>query len=394
MSSYFEPGTYALQNAGAGWSYTVNGDTMRFEVRADERASFDPTRVERSEIASYKEVEFNRTYTMSYKMMIEPGAANTADWMVLGQVHQFEDPDDLGCSPPFAIELQGEYMQLDIRTTADAITSTPPSANIIWKDSAPVERGHWYDIKLEVRFDPFGNGLVNMWRDGVQVAHYEGPLGYNDQRGGYWKFGAYREASQETIAVQYAGISLVEGAKFGSSGNDQLYGSVGDDTLYGGYGNDTLDGAGSNDILKGGAGRDTLRGETGNDQLWGGLSNDSLIGGSGKDIFVFNTKLGTATTDRTVNLDTLTDFSVLYDTIYLDNAIFRKLGAGSLSSPRKLNATHFTIDAAKDANDYIVYNSKTGYLSYDVDGSGAKAAVEFAKLKAGFKMTCANFYVV
>ena len=110
---------------------------------------------------------------------------------------------------------------------------------------------------------------------------------------------------------------------------------------------------------------------------------------------MFDTKLGTATTDRTVNLDAITDFSVPYDTIWLDNAIFRKLGSGSLTSPRKLSSKFFTIgDKAKDANDYLIYNAKTGYLSYDADGSGAGKAIEFARLKTGLKLTYADFCVV
>jgi len=181
----------------------------------------------------------------------------------------------------------------------------------------------------------------------------------------------------------------------GTAAADVIVGGSGSDRLTGAAGNDILKGGSNNDILKGDAGRDTLRGDAGNDKLWGGLSNDTLTGGSGKDIFVFNTKLGTATTDRTVNLDTITDFSVPYDTIWLDNAIFRKLGSGTLTSPKKLSSKFFTIgDKAKDKDDYLIYNNKTGYLSYDADGSGTGKAVEFAKLKAGLKITYADFYVI
>jgi Ca2+-binding RTX toxin-like protein len=113
------------------------------------------------------------------------------------------------------------------------------------------------------------------------------------------------------------------------------------------------------------------------------------MGGLGQDAFVFNAKLGTAKTDRKVNFDTITDFSVAEDTIWLDNAVFKKLG-------RKMSKSSFEIGSkAGDKNDYIIYNKKTGYLSYDADGSGSKyKAVEFAKLGKNLKMTYADFYVI
>ena len=38
--------------------------------------------------------------------------------------------------------------------------------------------------------------------------------------------------------------------------------------------------------------------------------------------------------------------------------------------------------AALDANDYLVYNNRTGVVSYDADGSGTAAApVAFAKIE-------------
>jgi len=144
----------------------------------------------------------------------------------------------------------------------------------------------------------------------------------------------------------------------------------------------------SNELV-GNAKGNVLSGMAGNDTLWGGLGNDTLHGGSGKDVFVFNTR------PKTGNRDLIKDFSVVHDTIWLDNAVFTKIGAGSLSSPRKLASKYFTVGTkATDPYDRIIYDKKTGYLSYDADGSGKGAAVIFAKLAAGLKMTYADFYVV
>jgi len=145
----------------------------------------------------------------------------------------------------------------------------------------------------------------------------------------------------------------------------------------------------SNELV-GNAKGNVLSGLAGNDTLWGGLGNDVLYGGSGRDVFVFNTR-----PNKSTNRDMIKDFSVVDDTIWLDNAVFAKIGAGSLSSPRKLASKYFTVGSkATDPYDRIIYDKKTGYLSYDADGSGKGAAVIFAKVAAGLKMTSADFYVV
>jgi Ca2+-binding RTX toxin-like protein len=143
-------------------------------------------------------------------------------------------------------------------------------------------------------------------------------------------------------------------------------------------------------VLVGTSRADRLMGGDGNDRLSGGLGKDVLTGGQGKDIFVFDTKPNTKT-----NLDTVTDFSVADDTIWLDNKYLKKLGKGSAAKPGKLNKKVFKVaDKAKDGNDYLVYNKKTGVLSYDEDGSGAKAAVQIAKLSKGLKLTADDFFVI
>jgi len=149
------------------------------------------------------------------------------------------------------------------------------------------------------------------------------------------------------------------------------------------------------DKLTGSAKADRITGDKDANILFGLSGNDTLRGHAGKDAFVFNSKLGTAKSDRKVNFDTLTDFSVKDDSVWLDNAIFKKLGKGTELKPGRLAKKFFTIgDKAKDKDDYLIYNKKTGVLSYDADGSGSKAPIEFAKLAKNLKMTAADFLII
>ena len=141
-------------------------------------------------------------------------------------------------------------------------------------------------------------------------------------------------------------------------------------------------GGSGQDKLDGGTGNDTLYGGAGNDQLTGGLGRDTLTGGAGNDSFIFNTKLGGN------NVDTITDFTVPGDTMSLDHNVFSALGVGGLS------AADFVIgSAAQDASDHIIYNSVTGALYYDSNGSAAGGMTQFAQLDKGLLLTNADFII-
>lgn len=233
--------------------------------------------------------------------------------------------------------------------------------------------------------------------------------------------------------VLYAGAGndrLVSG-----NGNDLLYGEAGKDVLVGGSGNDTLDGGAGIDNLTGGEGNDTyyvdslkdkvqesagngndtvvasinyslqkmttienltldevsgsgnltavgnqlanvltgnsaanlLDGAAGNDTLEGGAGADTLVGGAGADHFVFSSLDG--------KLDVVRDFTA-DDVLVLDASVFTRVAAGLFAG----NLVSGSTAVAADANDYLLFNTGTGVLSWDADGSGAGAAVQIARL--------------
>ncbi|MHC2089233.1 calcium-binding protein [Methylobacterium sp. CM6244] len=161
----------------------------------------------------------------------------------------------------------------------------------------------------------------------------------------------------------------------GSGSRDFITGSQLKNTLLGLDGNDTLRGLAGNDRLSGGDGADIL---------FGGLGKDILTGGSGHDTFVFD-----STPNAVSNVDRIVDFSVSDDRIRLDHPVFAALAKGHLTSDA------FIIGAkATDADHRILYNSKTGAVSYDADGNGGASAVQFATLDANLKLTADDFYVL
>jgi len=146
-----------------------------------------------------------------------------------------------------------------------------------------------------------------------------------------------------------------------------------------------IHGNGGSNLLLGEAGSDSLSGADGNDRLDGGLGADLLTGGAGADQFHFTTALGGG------NIDQITDFAPGVDRIVLAGEAgepFAALAAGNLTVSAFRNGA-----VALDANDFLLYDSSTGALFYDVDGSGAGAAVRFATLQTGLSLSAASFTV-
>ncbi|SUA44037.1 Iron-regulated protein frpC [Neisseria zoodegmatis] len=221
----------------------------------------------------------------------------------------------------------------------------------------------------------------------------------------------------------------------GNKAANNIYGGAGEDTLNGGEGDDYLDGGTGTDKLNGGTGNDTymvddagdvvtedenegnadhvfssidytlgnhlehltligttaitgqgnegnntimgngadntLNGMAGDDRIIGGAGSDTLTGGEGRDVFVFDTEL-----DGSV--DTITDFKVGEDMIELKATIFDSL----------------TTNTMAEWDQYVKYDSNTGYLTYDKDGSGKGDAIHFATLNANLNIEQNSFQVV
>jgi len=126
-----------------------------------------------------------------------------------------------------------------------------------------------------------------------------------------------------------------------------------------------------------------LYGNNGANTLNGGAGGDYLQGYGGADSFAFTTALGGG------NVDQIADFVSGTDKILLDDAVFTGFGLGALPANAFVAGTQ-----AGDADDRIVYNSATGQLFFDADGSGAGAQVLFATLDGHPPLNAGDFTVI
>ncbi|MFM9937401.1 MAG: calcium-binding protein [Novosphingobium sp.] len=163
---------------------------------------------------------------------------------------------------------------------------------------------------------------------------------------------------------------------YGNAANNTLTGNAGDNTLSSATGNDRLNGLGGNDTLYGGFDNDALFGGDGDDKLYGGLGRDVLTGGVGADRFFFDSG-----PDAKLNFDKITDFVSGTDKLILSKNTFTGFAVGGALAEGAFQSGA-GVTTAKDADDRLIYNTTTGKLYYDADGSdAASSAVLVAILK-------------
>jgi len=144
--------------------------------------------------------------------------------------------------------------------------------------------------------------------------------------------------------------------------------------------------------IMGSAFADVLLGGPSDDTIDGGGGKDTESGGPGNDQFVFDTKLNAHT-----DVVHITDFAHAQDLIDLSGHIFENR-VGHHLIPIHVNAHTFYAargaHTAHTASTRLIYNTKTGALYFDADGSGHKPAVEFAVLDGHPHLTFHDFQLI
>ena len=230
-----------------------------------------------------------------------------------------------------------------------------------------------------------GNDEANLLKGNAAANTLSGGLG-NDTLDGLT--GADIMIGGEGDDTYYVDNKLDVVTELEDEGTDTVYSNLAAYTLADNVEHLVLDTKGSagtgnalDNTITGNAKANTLNGGLGNDTIYGGLGNDKLTGGEGADVFVFDTNLKS-------NIDTITDFTVGEDEIWLDDAIFSALG-GAVTADNFLSVTKLKDATVQltSTDGYLIYENSTGKLYYDADGSGSGKAIQFAtlaKLSTGF----------
>jgi Ca2+-binding RTX toxin-like protein len=175
-----------------------------------------------------------------------------------------------------------------------------------------------------------------------------------------------------------------------------LNGTANDDNLTGTNESDIIVGLDGNDSIVGGSGsgngNDYIDGDGGvnnggNDTLIGGSGADTLVGGGGSDLFVFDTNPNNAEIDQIMDFNHNQE-----DKIILNKSVFAGLTGTNGNSLSSREFAMVNDNSEIDRNSAkIIYNSQTGQLFSNADGSGAQKAFEFAILDNKSFLTANSF---
>jgi serralysin len=135
----------------------------------------------------------------------------------------------------------------------------------------------------------------------------------------------------------------------------------------------------------GGTAGDTIVGNDYANALYGNGGIDTLTGNGGEDFFIFDTRPSAA------NADMITDFEIGVDTIGFNNKVFRTVGRDGV-----LAETAFVVNTtgvAEDRRDRVIYDSASGELFYDANGSRKGGSVLVATLDDTLALNASHFLV-
>jgi len=122
----------------------------------------------------------------------------------ISQWHATPDVGEIWRSPPLALRHTAGQLTVTGRTSPVPIqTENDGEVLELYTHPGVLEKGVWHDWVFRVRWSWEPDGLVQAWLDDAQVIDYEGPIGYNDFMGVWFKWGIYRDDHPVTQVIYH-----------------------------------------------------------------------------------------------------------------------------------------------------------------------------------------------
>jgi hypothetical protein len=200
MTSLLAPGSYAIQSdiVRAGHS------ALRITVRPHDNSMPGTERDELAE-AFPQTTRLSVPYEFSWSMYVSAEFPIVPVRLVVAQWWEWCHSSDLPCinnSPVLAVR----YINGVLLITQDL----NHHYNVLYQEKREL-RGHWLDLRFQVRFTPQSNGFVRAWLDGKQVVDFAGATSNPENtESGYthpiflpFRMGLYRNAMSQPMTLYF-----------------------------------------------------------------------------------------------------------------------------------------------------------------------------------------------
>jgi hypothetical protein len=181
-------------------SISRNGKySMRFELRKGDEIGWDQD--SRAELKDGLNVPLNKKIWYGISLFIPGDFPELEKNCIVIQWHGEHDEGEASRSPVLAVRVENRNLFITSRTSKQKIQNNNrgPSTTHFTLNDFP--RNEWLDFVVEVIWSHTDNGSLKTWLNGDQIIRYNGPIGYNDDLGPYFKFGLYKHSGNIPLVV-------------------------------------------------------------------------------------------------------------------------------------------------------------------------------------------------
>jgi hypothetical protein len=136
-------------------------------------------------------------YWYGFSIYLPSSYVPNPTWEIVAQWHSVPDTDigEVGgkMNPPVSLHTEKGLWRVSTMWDAHPITNkyTTGYDGTKYYDLGAYKTNVWTDFVFHIKWSPFSDGVLEVWKDGKQVVTRHGPIGFNDKIAPWFKVGIY-----------------------------------------------------------------------------------------------------------------------------------------------------------------------------------------------------------
>ena len=179
-----------------------DGSVMRFEHR---KGDYDGSRETKgAELKTVERTPLSQANEFWYGFKVyfpEDGMRRDVSPDMIAQWHgrpDFDKGEDWR-NPIAFLDVRNDDMTFSCAYSPKEVNVNEEKKQEVSVSLGKVPKSRWVSFVFHIKFDPFGDGIVEMWQDGKSVLSRRGVgCGYNDELAPYFKYGFYKYSNRQS----------------------------------------------------------------------------------------------------------------------------------------------------------------------------------------------------